>query len=337
MQRLGVMVELPRLLKAAGIDSDLLLIENQLNPGLFKCPDNAIPFERACALARSCCDATNDESFWIRLGAETKPEHLGPLGAYMASGPNLASALQDLVTVHPRYVRGGAPYLIERSRRAMLIAYRAYVPSARGVSEMSRGAMAFGATLFRHLTGEDPAEVLFSNPEPVDLRAYADVFGGAPLKFNQKHYGLVYSSRSLAAPIKTADGQARRNLSSVIAEWWKTSEPDIQERLIRALVPLVLTGGPSLAKAAKVIGMHPATLSRKLQTEGITFRDALNRSRFELSSQLLLDAHFTISEVAETLGYSDVSAFTRFFASMSGGLPPAEWRRKHEVDTSGLT
>lgn len=32
-------------------------------------------------------------------------------------------------------------------------------------------------------------------------------------------------------------------------------------------------------------------------------------------------------QVTEALGYSDVSAFTRFFSTMSGGLTPAEWKR----------
>ncbi len=330
MQRLGVLVEVPRLLREAGIDAEALLRAMHLDPGLFDCAENVIPFEKACALVRSCCEAADDENFWIRIAAETRPAHLGALGAYLVSGPNLKSALQDLVTFHPRYVRGGTPYLVELPTRGALIAYRAYAPAARGVSEMSRGAMAFGATLLSHLTGEYPDEVLFSNPEPESLRDYGTVFGSAQLKFQQKHYGLVYSPRSLAAPITNANSQERRRLSAQIAQWWSHSEPDLQERLVRALVPLALTGGPSLQKAAEVIGMHPAMLSRKLHRDGIKFRSVLNRSRFELSSQLLLDGHFTISEVSDTLGYSDVSAFTRFFSSMSGGIPPAEWRRSRE-------
>jgi AraC-like DNA-binding protein len=86
-----------------------------------------------------------------------------------------------------------------------------------------------------------------------------------------------------------------------------------------------------------LIGIHPATLSRKLRVGGVKFRDVLNRSRFELSGQLLLDGHFTICEVADTLGYSDVSAFSRFFTSLSGGVPPAEWRRAREHEMSELS
>ena len=191
--------------------------------------------------------------------------------------------------------------------------------------------------MFRRLTGEHPVEVLFSNPEPAVLRSYAAIFGGAPLKFHKKHYELVCSSKSLVAPIKTASGHERRKLSSVITQWWKASEPDLQERLVRALVPLVLAGDASLPKAAELIGMHPTPLTRKLHADGIRFRDVLNRSRFELSGQLLLDGDFTISEVTEALGYSDVSAFTRFFSTMSGGLPPAEWKRSMHSKTSSYS
>ena len=73
--------------------------------------------------------------------------------------------------------------------------------------------------------------------------------------------------------------------------------------------------------------MHPRTLNRALQTRGLSFRDAVNEARFEMASQLLRDTRVSIGSLAQILGYSEVSAFTRFFTSMSG-QSPSDWKQR---------
>ncbi len=73
--------------------------------------------------------------------------------------------------------------------------------------------------------------------------------------------------------------------------------------------------------------MHPRTLNRALQAQNTSFRDALNAARLEIAAQLLRDTRIPIREVAHLLGYSQVSAFTRFFTE-EAGLPPSEWRER---------
>ena len=96
---------------------------------------------------------------------------------------------------------------------------------------------------------------------------------------------------------------------------------------MRVLVPSVLAGSPSLKATAEMLVMHPRTLHRALQTRGLSFRDAVNEARFEMASQLLRDTRVGIGSLAQILGYSEVSAFTRFFKSMSG-QSPSDWKQR---------
>ena len=96
---------------------------------------------------------------------------------------------------------------------------------------------------------------------------------------------------------------------------------------MRVLVPSVLAGSPSLKATADMLVMHPRTLHRALQTRGLSFRDAVNEARFEMASQLLRDTRVSIGSLAQILGYSEVSAFTRFFKSMSG-QSPSDWKQQ---------
>ena len=102
---------------------------------------------------------------------------------------------------------------------------------------------------------------------------------------------------------------------------------------MRVLVPSVLAGTPSLKATAELLVMHPRTLNRALQMRGLSLRDAVNEARLEMASQLLLNTRLSVGSLAQILGYSEVSAFTRFFTAMAG-LPPTEWRQRELVESS---
>lgn len=325
MQRVGVLVELPRLLRDHGVDPGPLLQSSGVDAALLSDPENYLSMEAVCDLAASCTRATGKDGFWMRLGAEVAPKHMGLMGTLMASAPSLRAALEDIVLNHPRYVRGGGPYLMSWGEGGLLIAYRTHAAHPRTAHHMARGAMAFGYHLFRQISGATPSQVLVSLPRPPDVADYAAVFGKARLVFGSPHFGLVYDKAALVTPMIAANPALRRDLLSALAAHLTRVEPSLEERLMRALVPSVLAGGISIAEASARLGMTPATLNRELRRQGTSYRSLLNAARYEMAEQLLLDARMSIAEIAQTLGYSEVSAFTRFFAARAG-TPPAEWR-----------
>ena len=72
-------------------------------------------------------------------------------------------------------------------------------------------------------------------------------------------------------------------------------------------------------------------MNRALQTRGLSFRDAVNEARFEMASQILRNTRVSVGSLARTLGYSEVSAFTRFFTVMAG-LPPSKWKQRERAE-----
>jgi AraC-like DNA-binding protein len=102
-------------------------------------------------------------------------------------------------------------------------------------------------------------------------------------------------------------------------------QPDLRERVMRTLIPSIFSGTHLLEFTAHQFGMTPSAFHRALKRHGCSFRDLLKEARFEMASQFLFDARMSIAQIAEVLGYSEVSAFNRFFTAMSG-VPPARWR-----------
>jgi len=144
---------------------------------------------------------------------------------------------------------------------------------------------------------------------------------------------VVYSRAALAKRIPSANPALHAEIRRFVTERWNFLQPDILDRVMRVLVPSVLAGAPSLKATAELLAMHPRTLNRALQTRGLSFREAVNEARFEMASQLLRDTRLSVGSLPQMLGYSEVSAFTRFFASMAG-LSPSKWKQQELARTS---
>jgi AraC-like DNA-binding protein len=71
--------------------------------------------------------------------------------------------------------------------------------------------------------------------------------------------------------------------------------------------------------------MHLRTLQRQLDAENASFSDLLNGVRRDLAVRYLSNKGYSLLQVAEILGYSQLSSFTRWF-SLEFGVSPSRWR-----------
>ncbi|MEN8514906.1 AraC family transcriptional regulator ligand-binding domain-containing protein [Burkholderia sp. RS02] len=81
----------------------------------------------------------------------------------------------------------------------------------------------------------------------------------------------------------------------------------------------------SLEDMARLMNTSPRTLKRRLQEEGTTFRALLAQARGAMAETLLGDACLSLAEVAERLGFSDLSSFSQAFKRWYG-VPPGAYR-----------
>ncbi len=72
--------------------------------------------------------------------------------------------------------------------------------------------------------------------------------------------------------------------------------------------------------------MTSRTLRRHLTAEGATFRALLEEVRSALAEELMATASLTHGEIAERLGYADVTTFIEAFRRWKG-VPPSAYRR----------
>ncbi|WP_373888191.1 helix-turn-helix transcriptional regulator [Massilia sp. Root351] len=96
---------------------------------------------------------------------------------------------------------------------------------------------------------------------------------------------------------------------------------------VRKAVYLLLPMGRATAEQiALAQGMNVRTLQRRLEDEGISFSDLVNDVRRDLAQRYMQSPQYSLARIADLLGYSVASSFTRWFTAQFGATPAA-WRQ----------
>lgn len=148
-------------------------------------------------------------------------------------------------------------------------------------------------------------------------------FWRAPIRFGAPVYALDYDYETATAAID-APRIDRLNAARVHAEILAasaTSRGAGQGGDTADLVRQMLARGViDQTRIAALAGISAATLRRRLDAEGVTFRELRADILNEAAKKLLRDRS-SIAEAAEELGFSDVRAFNRAFRAWNGVSP----------------
>ena len=83
----------------------------------------------------------------------------------------------------------------------------------------------------------------------------------------------------------------------------------------------------SLKVTAELCGFSKRSLQRKLQASGTHYSDILENVRFDAACDMLKNTEMNVTDIAQTLGYSDSSHFSRAFRRISG-INPLGYRKQ---------
>lgn len=86
---------------------------------------------------------------------------------------------------------------------------------------------------------------------------------------------------------------------------------------------------PDFETLAHQVHLSSATLRRRLEDEGESYRSIMDELRRDLAISLLSDTQLSISDIAGELGFAESSAFHRAFKKWTG-IRPGEYRRSFE-------
>lgn len=321
--RVGVLTELPEVLRQFGKDAAQVIARAGIEAGVLRNPENALSFVELGRLLQACVDETGCQHLGLLVGQRGSTNSLGLVGRLMQNAPTLGAALLDLCTNQPRYIRGAVAYLANQNETSYL-GYTVHIPGMLAVEQLTDGAAAIGVNIIKELAGISPEAVYLTRRAPADVTPYRRCFGITP-QFEMEQCAVVFPESLLARPVRGANHELRQILAKSVAEYWAVRKPTASEQVIRVLRGRVMFGGASLEHAAEELGLHPRTVNRRLESEGTSFRALLNQARFDVACTLLAGTKMPVTSLALVLGYSNTSAFTHAFQRWAGA-PPTEWR-----------
>ncbi|MBC9250359.1 AraC family transcriptional regulator [Pseudomonas alcaligenes] len=163
--------------------------------------------------------------------------------------------------------------------------------------------------------------------EPTDTRLYVQEIGLLP-RFAQADNRLVIDSQVFDLPLPGANPQ-------VVAQCEEQCQRLLDKRRQRlglaGQIRSLLLGRPGslpdMEQVADSLHMSSRTLRRRLEEEGSNFRQLLEEVRQALAEELLATGGLTLEEIAERLGYGEVSNFIHAFKRWKG-LPPRQFQRR---------
>jgi AraC-like DNA-binding protein len=150
----------------------------------------------------------------------------------------------------------------------------------------------------------------------------------APVRFGQHESSLAFHRRYLDFPVRRSEQELEALLATYPAELLRL---DAMACSTSARVCALLGADfsrelPGLEAVAGRLHMAPATLHRRLQSEGTTFQKLKDNCRRNAAFELLRDETLTGAQIATMVGFSDASTFLRAFRKWTGRTP-AEFRR----------
>jgi AraC-like DNA-binding protein len=172
-------------------------------------------------------------------------------------------------------------------------------------------------------------EIRFAFPAPtVDVSRHTDLFGVAP-EFAAAESAMRFDPEVLDRPLPQyneytaalTQAQCRQLLAK--RQQYAGLAGQVRDQLLRSP-----SAPPNVARIASVLHMSDRTLRRRLANEGVSVRSLLDEIREQLAEELLISGGLTVAQVAERLGYVEISSFSQAFRRWKGVGPRAYRSRR---------
>jgi len=315
------------LIEELGMDPVIVMAEAGLASKFLHAysPDDYIEYEQAETLLQTAAEMTDCFYFGALLGSRQDLTILGLLGHVMQQSPTIQAALIELIDHMSMQIPSGANIRLETTGEYSSMVYQVTggQPFVRQGNELAISEI---NQFLRILCGFDwlPTEVHFTHKNRSDSAPYKKIFY-APVKFNQDENKIIFHSEILQKGIAHSNPELRSILKSHPEILQADSNKSLTERLEQIITRTLPTGTCSIEKIAGMLSMHRRTLHRRLKSEGTSFTKILEDIRKKIALERLRNSNITIIQLANYLGYSDNSAFTRSFKRWYGSTPQ-EWR-----------
>jgi AraC-like DNA-binding protein len=305
-----------------GANIDVLMHEAGLNPAVLRSPETAIDYGGFCELLRRCAVAWDLPDIGLRMIRYQQIDFLGPVALVTRMERTVRGALQAIIAnlvIHANATVAAFEEEADGDTASLILNQRDNAPKGRENTELVMGQ---GKLVIDSIVGAPVplVEAVFVHDKGRTGRAVEAHFA-CPIRYGGERNALTFDRALLNRRIEKSDvayhALIRKYLATARAEVEGRTPEDVRAEIARQME----LGHCTLERVANRLRVPARSLQRRLQVEGLSFRDLLDEWRRARALSLVTNTRLPLSEVSEALGYSEQSVFTQAFRRWYGGTP----------------
>jgi AraC-like DNA-binding protein len=273
-------------------------------------PDLRISTSAGRDLLEACSRAAED--FALRLSELRTPSIMGPVALIIREQPTARGVL-DAFGRYMSLHADSSRLSVEETGDVAIVYVTQSFDTPGPMRQSNELAMGQVFRVLRRCLGANwrPLSISFVHSAPKSMATHHRIFG-PNVYFDHDFNTVVFDREDLDRPNPGADPAMAREIERYVGKLAGSAQAPLSERASEAIRALLPTGRGTIDTVAQQLGLDPRTLQRQLAAQDTSFIDLLQEVRMDLTGPYLDESDRSLAEVAELLGFSALSAFSRW-------------------------
>ena len=141
---------------------------------------------------------------------------------------------------------------------------------------------------------------------------------------------IAFDRVALEAPLPGGNLELALVNDRIAEEYIDALDPStISTEVRKLLIELLPSGDANQQSIASQMNRSLSTLQRQLAAENTNYKEIREHTRRDLAEQYVREGHYSLSQIAYLLGFSDQSNFSRAFRRWTGHSPGTYAKQPH--------
>ncbi len=311
-----------------GGDPEMLMAQVGL-PSVDTDPEAWVSYGAYLQLLENTADSLGCAHFGLHLSQRQNIDILGAVGFIIQQAPDIRTALHELSQYFSHHNQG-ASVSTTVENDVTLWAFSAKPRQNSPMRQQSDLVAGIAVNVMRFLyAGWKPTAIYLPHSAPADTRPYRKLFD-CPVYFDWDRTVIASDAAILDIPLSEANPQLHRLLETHLTELQQSFPDDYSAQVSYLIKQALLTGDCSIERVSSFLAVNKRTLQRKLQAQGLSYKQLQDAVRFEIARNYLRETSGSLTGLAHMLCYSELSAFSNAFRHHHG-VSPRAWKKQAAI------
>jgi|GEM_PF-2240390 len=290
-------------------------------------PYSFIPYGAFVRLLNSAAEQLNCPYFGYLLAQKKGAHHFGILSLIVETSTTVREALVAFGRYLQIQTKVGTSEIREQGKQTFWV-HTIHYPGEESLYQAYIHALGIGRNIVQLLGGTHlvPLSLRSTFDTPADDSYIRSHYYPCPIIYNAEFNGCVFATADLEQPLPKSNPILNQILQEQIEALMNPSEHDYELELKNVMRRAMDIGDPSIERVANYLSLNKRSLQRQLEERGLQYKRLLDDVRLDTAKHHLRYSALSLAHIADMLGYSDPSSFSRFFTKQTG-LSPLKWRK----------